>query len=110
MSHSSQVIFQATIYLQVVFQAIIYLAADCTNTALENASTALLEARQATSLLEMVMTECSSGRIERQNLLLLEVAYTDLDFFIERLLIALDALRPPSPECEINLNWDTLIE
>ncbi|MDV2997305.1 MAG: hypothetical protein N4J56_007010 [Chroococcidiopsis sp. SAG 2025] len=100
MSHSSQVSFQAAIYLQVVFQAIIYLAANYTNNALENANTALLEARQATLLLEMVMTECSLDRVERQNLLKLEVAYTDLDFFIEKLLIALDALSPQSSDNE----------
>ncbi|OWY63736.1 hypothetical protein B7486_51395 [cyanobacterium TDX16] len=64
----------------------IYLAADYTNTALDNATTALLDARQATSLLEMVLTECSSNQIERQNILTIEVAYADIEFFIERLL------------------------
>jgi len=110
MSHSSQVIFQAAIYLQVVSQAIIYLAADYTNTAADNANTALLDARQATLLLGMVLTEGSSNQIEWQNLPTLEVAYADLGFFIERLLIALDALRPQSYECEINSIWNRLID
>ncbi|MDZ4876910.1 MAG: hypothetical protein CLLPBCKN_006345 [Chroococcidiopsis cubana SAG 39.79] len=86
------------------------MAAVYTNNAVDNATTALLDARQATLLLEIVMIECSLDRIERQNLLTLEVAYTDLEFFTERLLIALDVLRPQSYECEINLIWDKLIE
>jgi hypothetical protein len=110
MSHNSQVIFQADIYLKVISQAIIYLAADRTNAAIDNATTALCNAQQAVLLLETILTEASLNQIERQSLLKVEIAYADLDFFIERLLIALDLLRPQSSECEINLIYDRLLD
>ena len=43
-------------------------------------------------LLEMVLTEASLDRIEQQKLLAVELAYVDLELFIERLQIALDVI------------------
>jgi Tfp pilus assembly protein PilN len=102
MSYSSQVIFQAAIYLQVISQAIIYLATVYTNNAADNATTALLEAQQAMSLLETLLTEVKASSIEKQNLLTVEVAYVDLELFIEKLQIALDMLSFDRAECKTN--------
>ncbi|RUT04541.1 hypothetical protein DSM107010_57210 [Chroococcidiopsis cubana SAG 39.79] len=49
-------------------------------------------------------------RIERQYLLTLEEAYAHPEFIIEKLLTALDALKPQSDKCEINLTWHKLID
>lgn len=102
MSHKSQVIFQALVYLQVIFRAILYLAARYTNTAADNATIALLDAQQAMLLLEIILSECSLSPIKRQKLITIEVAYVDLELFIERLQTALDILTVNQIEYEMD--------
>lgn len=100
MSSYSQVTFQAVIYSRVIFQAIAYLAVEYTNAAANHTTTALLQAQQAMSLLEIILADASSNQIKSQELLTVEVAYVDLELFSERLQKALDILKPQSAvEC-----------
>lgn len=92
MAHN-QVIFQAGIDLQVIFQAGIDLAEHYTSTAVDNATTTLLDAQQA-MLLE-VLSEFSPSQIGRQKLLALERANVGVEFFGERLQIALNIFATP---------------
>ncbi|WP_250124862.1 hypothetical protein [Chroococcidiopsis sp. CCMEE 29] len=78
------------------------MAAECTNTPADNATTALSDAQQAMSLLEMLLTEVKPSSIEKQKLLTVEAAYTDLELFIEKLQIALDMLSFDWAGCETN--------
>lgn len=87
---------------QVIFQSLIYLATHYMKNAVSNANTALLDAQQAMSLLEIILTEGSSNQIERQKLLTVEAAYVDLELFIERLQIVLDILNLELVEYEMN--------
>lgn len=68
------------------------LASEFAIAAAKNATSALLDAEQALSLLEIALIEASQSQIEQHKLLVAQAACIDLELFVERMQLALELI------------------